>query len=305
MAVVWVNERWKERRGRLSSQPSAESTRTFQVKTDSILDDDQVVLNHELIPKPGDAHPNNAGIGVSEVEAGPDGESSEHWIVTVKYGSFGGSLLPGDDIENPLERPIKFLGLTWESFDWVVDSAYFKDPFSGEFSETRRAVATLIGEPYDPPQTRQRIYPVVRYTKNVAVVDMQLVLDYSDTVNSNQFSFAGRTVVPHQCLCRHIELSGLQRENNVQFYQLTFTFAFGIGTWDIDIPHRGLFRWNSIKGAPEHIRENGKLITKPAYLDIAAQPIAPPAPETLDLIEPVYLTFNDYEEKNFNALGIF
>lgn len=303
MAVISVNEHWEGREGSITSEPSARSSRTFIVLTDSITDDDQTVLAHPSIPSPGDVHPNNAGLGVSSVTAAPSsgGELSTCWMVSVEYTTFSGSLLPEQTEPNPLARPVRILNVTWGEYEQAMEKAYIKE--AGVFSEVKYAVTSNVGEPYDPPQMTRHFYPILTLTKNYSNLNLDDIAYYSDKLNSNTFTAFGLSVEKHQCWCGPIASSEQRSENGVLYYEYTFTFSFRTETWNIPIANMGLFRWNATKGAPEHIIMNGVKITKPVYLDENGQPIA--VPDVPGVIQPHYIEWRDKEERDFADLGIF
>ena len=302
MAVVEFVEHWDSRNGSVTSQPSASSTRVFNVSTDSITDDDQVVLAHASCPKPGDVHPNNSSLGCVSVTASVRESSELHWQVTAEYSTFGGTLLPWQEIENPLDRPVRLI-FSWVDYEAVMEEAYWQRVPGDTFDGFKSIVSNIVGEYFDPPPMTTMKYPSLSVVRNEATLDLGKVIDYTDTLNSNAFSLAGRSVAKHQCWCHSINIGELQVENNVFFYQYTYTFHFARVDWLRRIANVGLMRWNQLEGRPEHITENGRRITKPVFLDSSGQPI--PIPEPPDIVDPFYMVWRDKEEADFSLLGIF
>lgn len=163
----------------------------WEVLTDSLLDDEQVVGNALGLPRLGRRNPRDVRAFVVKVTPDQSEDTPYRWVVTVEYDSHpdlptatnpdGAGQDPETVPENPLLR-----ATTWKIngqktsepvINWRVVDAL------GNMAVAFTLPVNSAKLPFDPPLMCEVSRPVIRLTKNVPAVSMQFLLSLQDAVN--------------------------------------------------------------------------------------------------------------------------
>lgn len=224
MAVVSVKELHQKRRSSIKDGKIAH-TRAFMVITDSVTDGTAVALVAAGVPSYGDAHPVDTGCTANSVEAEPVNDSSNHFEVTVEYGSAEGSTAVAD---NPLQRPPE---VSWNFNE--ATQAYFVDE-----SDTKKMVVNSAGEPFDSFLERETGELGITVTINEASYDASVADQFSHTINDgpvviDQTTYAAGTLklspITATKVTETVETNGVPTK--ITFYRKTYTLKARRDGW--------------------------------------------------------------------------
>jgi hypothetical protein len=321
MPAIYVGEIWNGRTGSADEHGARSYARIFRVITNNQLDGSLVAMGAVGIPRKFSAYVDanlnfDAGCIARKISAAQDQDHPCFWIVTVGYST--SELTPRQQPsktdpsqqgqENPLLRPPTYK----LSFNMV--------PRPLERDLNRRAVVNSASEKFDPPPMIEDDRPVLTIERNEANLDLDLVIDYHNAINSDHFFGS--------LLRRRAKLkiaADQQNENGFAYWKFTYTLEFRRESWQQD----GLFldqgfHKATLSGIPKVITdEQGKCLTSPALLDGSGQPaqlgnagylvmpdgtplgkqklIVPSVPKVK---APSYIQYKVYRERPFRILNL-
>lgn len=258
------------------SKKTIKAQRRFLVKSDTPLREFQI---EQIVGAIGSVHPDYPGLFCVAYQAKQTRKDRTLWDVTLNYENRDLS----DYQENPLQRPAQ---VSWTTVSYEED---FVRDING------KAVVNSAGDYFNPPIKVQRSRWQAQYTRNVANVPGWLV-QYSDAINSDNFTLGPISVAPRCAKIDRIEISPLQVENGVQFYTLRIGLTVQPESWQPKIADRGLYV--KVDGKRQRARVNGEPATEPVFLDGKGGMLSDPTPDNI-----VWLTqYKAYRELPFNVL---
>ena len=209
-------------------------------------------------PALGSAHPSLQGMMCVAKSARPQRSDLRAWELSCSYVN---ASVEWQD--NPLLRPPV---ITWANVQYEED--LLRD-IAG------RAVLNSAGDYFDPPLKVQRSRWQVSYKRNRASVP-SWITNYADAINSDQFVLGALTIKPRCAKLDKIEIGPLQIENDVAFYEVSYTFTLQRESWQPSILDQGLYE--VVNGERRRIRNAGEPVTEPVLLDGRGRAIEDPAP---------------------------
>jgi len=215
MAIVSVDEVWDGRSGGVDEDGVHTVSRSFQVVTDSGLDDHAIAISAVGI-FPGDPHPNLTVPALARsFEADHSEDDPTFWLVRVDYRS-----ITEDDIPqpNPIQDPPK---ISWSA---STSRRTLYEDLNGDL------IVNYAGLPYDPPVERDESEWVVSYSRNQAVVPFWL-LNYENAVNSDPFTVAGYPVAPLKAKISGLKIGDRETRENVSFYPVSLEIHLRAEGW--------------------------------------------------------------------------
>ncbi len=256
---------------------SGSATRTFIIESSTALTEQTVLA---LGPGIGAKHPRLSGLYATSKSCKPTRKDLKAWQLTVNYQSVPANV---QYEENPLARPPV---VTWSSVSY--EEEIYKD-IAG------KTILNSAGDYFDPPIRVARSRWQVSYKRNRAWIPTW-ILDYTDAINSDQFTIGGLTVPRGYAKLDRIEIGPMQIENGVTYYEVSYTFTLQKESWQPKILDQGLYE--KVGGVRRRIRVSGEPVSEPVLLDGTGQALANPAPENA-----VYLTqYKAYRELPFATI---
>lgn len=208
MAVVDVGELFGSRKSSIDKTGMRKYTRVFQVIVDSVADDALTVRLASGVPRVRDVYAVGTSIDFGAQVESVDATEKDGpfvWQVTVEYSSQQSE--PGQEQENPLDRPAKF------NWGRAGDNKVLDKDLDGT------ACASSSGEPFDPAITRKASSITLVIERNRSTYDPLQSLAYQDAINSDYFlGFPPGTVQ-----CGSITADS-QTENNRTFWVVKYPF---------------------------------------------------------------------------------
>ena len=276
------------------------ASRIWRVLSDTANPTETDVLNANGLPGLGTSHPNNFHLRVtsrSVEQIAPTG-----FLVTLDYtmpddgADSGGG---GDD--NPLAKPT----------DLAFATVLRDEPMDAD--ATDRPVATVNGEPFDPPITAAVDDVQVTISKNFATFDLATMMKFQNKVNADQW--AGL----EPWTARVTGISGNEIRgavNEVLYYRVSVVVQIrdtrdpqdNVVGWRRRVVHQGFRVWTGgfdddgnleIVHAKTTATEDtpAETVIEPVYLGSDGQQLAKGAP--LD-----FLLFEPYKTANFNDMNL-
>jgi hypothetical protein len=210
------------------------------------------------------------------------------WLVTVEFSN-----APQEKQEeeknnepNPLLRPAR---VRWTSS--IYQQAVEKD-ING------KAILNSAGDYFDPPPEVDRSRWAAHVSKNYASLP-EWLLDYADALNDAPFKIGGLTVLTGKAKLSEMAISELQKENDTEFYELSFSIQFRKEGWVLKMLDQGLHYLTTPDDltTKTKIKINGEDAAAPVLLDGHGGILADPSPTSA-----LFLGFDEYEAKNFLVL---
>lgn len=255
---------------------SVNAVRKFIINSDTPISEATALTYGPAI---GSQHPNLAGVYCVSKQTSPVRKDLRSWVLVCNYKNIEAQ---GYN-ENPLQRPPQ---ISWSTMSYEED--FVRDIVG-------RAVLNSAGDYFDPPAKVQRSRWQVNYVRNVAFIPFW-VLNYSDSINSDQFLLDGVPILRNCAFLESIQISPYKVENNVGYRELTLSFVLQGYSWQPMILDQGLYE-RDINGNRKRIRINGEPVTEPVLLDGYGGVLANPRPENA-----VFLPFKAYKELPFSAI---
>jgi len=272
MAVVSVNERFQDRRGR-ATIGGVQYTRSWLVKTDAVTDGPYTARTATGIPIVGDSHNEDTAATCRDVDPVPYESDSKTWLVTAKYSSptLGGSQIV--DSDDPLELPAK-VAFTFEFENKVVDRSWtlnvgFSAITDGE-GEPRYPILNSAGMPFDPPLVQGYPVLVISIQQNLSEFDPEEAMKYIGSVNTADISVVGFSIPKWYGLMR--DYSGVQMwdADGDPYWQVRYEIAvkFEEYGWCRKVLDAGMYEWDIGTGKFQTTKDtDGEEITEPLPLD--------------------------------------
>ena len=151
------------------------------------------------------------------------------YTVTVTYST----KFDNQQNQNPLLRPVK-VNLDFTVFRKVVTHDLNGYP-----------ITNSAGDPPSEPVEIDAVHPLLKFTRNEASQPFSLMLDYAQATNSDSFYGAAPGTVRVMIRCGDV-----QTENDVQFYQVEYTFEYRKEGWDPRFLNIGFNTYKNGKKVP-------------------------------------------------------
>lgn len=275
MAVIAVAEDHKAWTGSRDHHYKRTYSRQLIVHTDSKFDGPAIILACQWVPQPGDVYATgydrDNGARVKNVSCRIVDNDNTTWLVTVEYSS---------EVEESPENPL----LREPEVSWEFQQ--FQKP--AERDVNGNTITNSAGDPFDPAPEVDDSRPVLVVVKNEATFNEARAIQYQDAVNTDQF----RGFEPNQAKIQSITGRKME-ENNVEFWQVTYTVHFRREGWNLEILDRG---YNEAGGTPI-FDEKGQKPSQPPLLNGSGQKLESSG-------TPQYRTYQVYKERAFGPLGI-
>lgn len=293
MAIVWIREIPQGRQATFEPERS-EYVRVFLVRVDRIGVGAAAASADPAIAQLFNTWRSGAPTVVTEdtddtaqanrIDVVQDGQNPLLYRVTVHFTT---ALGPIDQYStNPLLRPPQ---VEWgfRNVTRIADKAY--DPAT---QQRTKNVLNSAGDAFDPPIEYDDAYQTAKVTINEASFGPQLAAAYRGTINDRPFVRFAR-----HC-ARLVDIRARKElDAGTIFYPTTYEFEFRDETWDAQPLDQG---FHDIFGAVERrvlVDKTGAPFQQPQLLDGLGFVL--PVGGT-----PVYLTYQIYEQKNFDPLGL-
>jgi hypothetical protein len=156
-------------------------------------------------------------------------------------------------------------------------------------------VVNSAGDPFDPPLMRDDSRPILTYKRNQALFIPSMAQQYRDAVNSDSLLGADPKTVKIadvQCEMALDPIIGVYNRVSWEFH-----FASLPNGWKFSVLDQGCKQLNSDSSSQEVINFFGTPTNSPVLLDGNGSPLPPGE-------DPVFLTFEGYDELSFAALNI-
>ncbi len=292
MAVVDVKWNWKGGSATDDTQ-SRSATRIGTAKTDDTSDSPVTVKQSELVPKIGQAHPDDQWLRVKSVT--PTQKAPYLYDLRVEYHAPHSSGDLDNPSGNPLDEPPKI------KMSFVTSQEPIDEDISGN------PIQNKVEEAFDPPITRDFSDLRITIERNEAFVNVPRILAYTDSVNSDKFfDFPAGTV-------RFLAPSADEvRQDQFVYWRHAYHFqartrfpTTAAKAWYRRILNQG-FRERTgfdLSGAPIYnalLDDSGNPVTQPVLLNDDGKRLKPNAdpPE-----EPVWLEFQIYPALPFRVFA--
>jgi hypothetical protein len=207
------------------------------------------------------------------------------WLVTVEFSNAPQEKQEQekDEEPNPISRPAR---VRWTSSNVMR-------PIEKDIRG--KAIVNSAGDYFDPPPEVEVAVWAAHVQKNFAAIPSWL-LSYANVKNVEPFVIGGLTVAAGIAKVSEMAISELQKENNIEFYELSFSIRFeeALG-WDLSLLDQGLHAFygdDKLK-----IKLNDEDVAAPVLLDGAGGVLANPTPDNA-----VFLEFEVVAEKDFTVL---
>lgn len=277
------------------------AARHFIVKTDAVTDDDTVVLAYASVPDPGDVHPNDATMVVTEVAAKPRDGDAKLWDVDVAYNTstaiFG---FRPDDWQaslnyntTPTARKPSITFSTgfrevevYQAFDYVTGLR-------------NQPIVNSAGQSFDPQPTMQRPTFTLTVVKNQLLFDPIQAAAYAGAVNSDDWTINEDPLIKLLPGLGRIRIDAQTVSEAGGFYWVvTYTIDIDSEGWNLKPLDQGLAKRDDNDRLVVVRDANNTAYTAPVNLDGQGRVLP-------DVLDPVFHDFRVYPELPFAALGIF
>ena len=208
-----------------------------------------------------------------------EGTDQNMWILTITYGD-NALTDPGT---NPLDEP------------WDFQISFGQSEVPIDFDSAGRGILNTAGDPFAEFLMVQRSYPVLTATKNFAELPYDLINQYADTINRDQF----RNAAPGTLKIERFTNGGKQTASYlgelITYYPITVEISYNRDGWKEVVLNTG-FR-QLVDGEKKDILVDGEKITTPVLLRKDGT--------KADDDEPAYkLVFDKYRNTSFGRLFI-
>lgn len=330
MAVVSTEELFPGRKGSDGIERKLRYTRIYEVITDDPDDDANIAgIGDGSIPRNGDPHPNNAFAIMVSITADNSDATPFHWLVVCEYdtdlphsqsresggfdtsgnsqagGQGSSSSTPGNPLardDNPLDRPPTFSS-TWEQTTEIITHGIEsgREPTLDAIGWSYgNQIVNGVGDPFDPPPTREVAYPIITISKNYPIGDPILTLG-----SQNQWQNAVNLLDWRGFERGTLRIVGMDftfaTENGISFARMTFRMRGNADGFDLTLTNQG-FRY---------IPDPAGLATRVDIDTVVGSGRARDKPTPLHdegIMDPgdnlQYLTWQIYPELDFDDLGL-
>lgn len=251
----------------------------YRVRVGTVLCDaaDSFDTVTAALPAAGDSHPDNANF---KAEAPTVRMKAPNFFeVSIRYVSSGRAVFPQD--EDPLAEPAD---ISWDDAERTV--AYDTD-LDGT------PIANTLGEPFDPPPTREISDPVLIIERSQAAFDPDDKLTYQDTICSETFYGAaiGRSKMGKiKARLVHAETDYWRARYEIQFRMRTPTGVVAAKAWWKQLLNQGVKYKDA--GGNIQLSPNGEIV----LLAADGKKTTPASPH--------WLYFREYPDQSWAALGL-
>lgn len=286
MAVVDVSEIWNGRFGSEDEKAIRQYARVFRVITDSILTGPAEVSVGNGLPRRFDAYQDASGytdtLAIAQSIDIRQTDDPFTWEVVCHYSNRTDEPALGET--DPISRPTE-IEVDFEQFQRVAENDIKGNP-----------IYNSAGERFDPPAEMDDSRPVIIMTRIEASLDYATLLQYQDAVNSKPWlGFAAKTVKLRIKARRHYE-------NNVYYWQITYTFSIRWDTWELKTLDQGYFFLDS-NGNRQMITDKfGQPLAAPALLDGSGNQLAYSV--VAKKFNSIFLVWDVYNSIDFNLLNL-
>lgn len=267
---------------------NSKATRRWRIDVSSKLDTEQTIKASGVLPSQYEPLPDNVFMTLRKLSLQHHSESPLSWVATGEYSSAPLSQKEREkqDNPNPLNRSAT---RRWSTTQYKV-------PVEKDIEGN--AVVNTAGDAYDPPPEKDSSHWSVTITKNVSSVPA-FIIDYQDAINDDEIEIGGLTVPAKMAKIQAIEIGDLMEENNVSFYQFSYTIEFNKDTWVLSLLQQGLRQKKSGDATARLpcVDDDDDPVTSPVLLDADGYQLADPQASS-----GVYVDHDVYEEKDFTVL---
>lgn len=330
MAILSVNEHWKDRRIVEALDGGNTGTRIFQVITDDPLTSEATILANDAIPILGASFPGSDSVKCHQrsVTREPD-QRIEFWVICEYKSNLSQDEDETAQNPNPLERAAK---ITWKGQRVLVPrrrlmlSDYYS-LFTNTINDTfeLQHAANSASDPFEPVLEYPEFWWTAVITKNVAAIP-EWFLTYENAVNDADIvlDFYGtpRTIKKGCGLLGSIQMPRAKTENGTEYVQLSFEIiqrpprelrdgeTDAPEPWDEEIPDAGM-RVISLAVEGGDINQiwtnildtNGIALNLPVPFDGLGQPISTAGTPILETAIK-YRLARPYQRKDFSILPL-
>lgn len=236
--------------------------REFIVEVDSKYDKAQVVLSAPGLPQryfpyitlvETDYYALCTRLAASRLSE----KSAFHWLVEADYSTQQGDEDKDREVDNPLAEPAE-VSVSFETYrepvTGVPDDQYADDD-NGFAGKMVKGILNSAGEPFDPPAERDVARPILTITRNEAFFNTQLVIAYTNAVNSDMF-FGSKPRTARMAIDGH-----RQFKSGLKFWRVTYTITFKPETWDLQLLDHGSYYFDDDAKKQFFHDEDGNRIT--------------------------------------------
>lgn len=213
MAITRFFEIGSSQSGDVDKESVRNYTRAFQVESNSKYDTIHDIEIYAGIPSIGTPHPHNPLARVQQVQVRYDEPTAlgAFYTATVTYST----KFDNQQNQNPLLRPVKV------NLDFTIFRKVVRIDLAGY------PITNSAGDPPSEPVEIDAAHPILKFTRNEATQPFSLMIDYAEAINSDSFYGAAPGTVRVMIRC-----GDAQTENDVQFYQVEYTFEYRKEGWD-------------------------------------------------------------------------
>lgn len=186
MAGTLINELRGRQYGAVLN--SNKATRKFQVRSDDQTDDGPDLMDGSVagLPEYGDAHPKNANLFATRLEAAQDSEAWWLWVITIKYEQ---PQFNGEEQTPPLSRTAR---ISYETEILMIAAVADRNTTTGAVEDV---VGSSAGEPFDPaPEEELEILIINVQRWEAPGFSVATFYDYNGAVNSAAFTWGDQTI---------------------------------------------------------------------------------------------------------------
>ncbi len=232
-----------------------------------------------------------------------DRRDAFHYTVTVSYSTstFGvDATSPTAWTDDPISQP--------DQWDWASEQTgepaieifnkggYTSITPPGWFAKWGYGIVNSSGEPFDPPAEYEVARPTLAITTNKLASTyepFEYINDYVNTVNSSEIGYTGS-----ELQWRLVEVRAQPMyTHGIDYWRVTYAFRYRRDGWRLHLRDEGYYTYAA--GVRTQIKDSeNNPIHEPALLDGSGGLLAAGAPAH-------YLTFGNYEEKDWTGLGVF
>lgn len=282
MAVTEVHEKWEGRDGTFGKVSENGLRRMHLVKTSNKWDDAYIVSQSNDLPKWNNPHPSNFFFRARKQTITPVSDTPFWWEVVTDY-----TTEPVEDEErqdaNPLDRETK---VTWAS---QVYQGYTVEDKDGN------AMLNKAGDPLEPLPV-DLVRWNITFQKNFTSVPLW-VTDYVNCINDSATTINGVNFPKQTLKLQGLDISDKQVQNDVEYYSVKAQIVYQRETFVVRRLNEGFAYLDGGSTRTPFTESDGSRSAEMRCLDEDGDQLANPTAETA-----VFLEFEIYEEKDFNAL---
>ncbi len=293
MSLIEVRETAAEQAGSITAEfasaPVKEYTRSFWGRCDSPLDGPATILQAlpgpgpSLLPVPGALYSTPGEIDLTafcqSIEVDRINDDPYMWKITAKFSTTAVDGENNDIPESPDQVPPE-VSVSFASYTKALT-----EDLDG------KAIKNTLGDPFDPPFEVEDARPQISIVRNQLSFDLLTAMEYKDAINSDYVGpFKPGT-------CRMAGITADRVFDRGFYWRVTYVIEIRPEGWQPKILNHG-FRYKSSGKIKNVTDDDGNFSNVAVLLDSNGQKIPP------DIVEPTYLPFRVYEERNFGQLGL-